>query len=341
MFKHLGLLVKYWHIIAFSSEIKKNTSIQKMMYSFPFLLWRDDNDNIHAIANVCAHKRAPLHVSDYKANVLTCPYHGWKYNSKGCLEEIPSSPHIDIQKLNCSLNKYEIIEQDGFVWIYLDDSQKANTKPYQFETQNWDAIFLKECFETTDELLVENFMDATHTAFTHKGIIRGMGEKVQHQLHVQYAENEVKVAFKETQEKVALGLNLILGNKLISKHTDAFLMPNLVKVDYYINDIHRFNAFIACTPVSEGKTMAYIKLSYNFKAFNPIIKLVLPFLARKVVAQDVEITKLQYANQQLFASQKDQCIDYDIIYNKIKLIRQSAINNTPVNAGETNVSIYL
>ena len=50
----------------------------------------------------------------------------------------------------------------------------------------------------------------------------------------------VHVGYAETNEKIGLGLDWMLGENLTVSHTDEFLMPNLVRVNYYINKIHRF-----------------------------------------------------------------------------------------------------
>lgn len=342
MFKKLGGLTNYWHVIAFSTELGKGKSKKRMFYGFPILIWRDTHGNISAVADVCSHKRSTLEVADFQKNEIVCPYHGWKYHQNGSLLEIPSSPHLPIDKLKCKLKTYPIIEQDGFVWIYLQSENQSANLPISLEKlKNWGQLNLQYVFETNEELLIENFMDATHTAFIHKGLIRGFAEPIKHQLCVKSNENGVLVEFAETEEKVALGLNYLLGNKLKIRHTDAFLFPNIVKVDYYINEIHRFNAFIACTPLEEGKTKAFVCLSFNFKVLNPIIKLILPYLAKKVILQDYEITKMQYQNQQLFSEQADQCIDADLIHNKVVMLRKSIINHVPINSSETSIEMYL
>jgi len=150
------------------------------------------------------------------------------------------------------------------------------------------------------------------------------------------------VAYAETKEKIGVGLRFILGKDIRVKHTDAFLLPNIVKVDYYMNDVHRFTAIIACNPISDKKTEAIIRLSFNFGKLNPIIKRVLPRLAKKVIAQDFDITKLQFDNQQVFNEQKDKPIDCDNVFHKMKKIRRAAIENSEaIRPSETAFKLYL
>jgi phenylpropionate dioxygenase-like ring-hydroxylating dioxygenase large terminal subunit len=236
MFDKIGGLINYWHVVAFSKELKTGKSVKKIIYGIPILIWKDNANKLSAVADVCSHKRSPLSIADFDKNEIICPYHGWKYNQKGALIDIPSSPHLDVSKLKCNLQAFTVREQDGFIWIYLDTQNVPKNEPIPLKSlENWGNWNIQAPFETNEELLIENFMDATHTAYIHEGIIRGLGEKVKHNIKVNTNEEGVLVEFAETTEKIALGLNFILGNDLKVRHTDAFMFPNLVKVDYYIN----------------------------------------------------------------------------------------------------------
>lgn len=337
-------LSDFWQIIAFSSELKAKQSLKKKLNTLPIILWRDSENVAHAVADVCSHKRSPLEVSSFTNNELTCPYHGWKYNSAGELIEIPSSPNFNLSKLNCGLRRFTLIEENGFIWVQLNTNSEKYLSVINKELElkgNWKSYSLQQEFDTNVELLIDNFMDSTHTVFIHKGIIRGMGEKVKHTVEIKTTSNSVIAEFAETNEKVAFGLRFLLGKNLRIRHVDSFLMPNIVKVDYYINSIHRFNALIVCSPISEGKTMALVKLSYNFKLLNPLVRLALPIMARKVIRQDVEITRLQYQNQQVFKDLKEHYSECDLIHNKVKLVRQAFAKGTTVQESATSIDFYL
>ena len=52
----------------------------------PVLITRDSAGEVHAMINVCRHRGSEL-ISEGtgKAHRLTCPYHSWSYDLKGCL----------------------------------------------------------------------------------------------------------------------------------------------------------------------------------------------------------------------------------------------------------------
>ncbi|WP_299455376.1 Rieske 2Fe-2S domain-containing protein [uncultured Microscilla sp.] len=336
-------LVDHWHAVAFAQDLKKSQSLKLQLYGIPLLLWRDAEAQVFAVVDVCAHKRAPLAVTCFKQNTITCPYHGWQYHQNGQVCHIPSSPNIDLNKLNASLHTLPIQEAHGWLWLYLGKDTPPATLPLSLTApaKGWQHIQLKKQFATSEELLIENFMDATHTPFIHRGIIRGHGAPTQHHIHLKVAPNQLLASYAETTEKIGVALQFILGKNLRVKHSDAFLLPNLVKVDYIINDVPRFTAVIACNPTSEGKTEALVKLSFRFGKLNFLVKRALPWLARKVLAQDFDITQQQFANQKIFAQQKDKSIDSDIMHHKMRLIRRAAQRRQTITPSETEFKLFL
>ena len=138
MFEKIGWLKEYWHVIWLSQELKKWKQFKRKVYWIPFLLWRDSQWTLHAFLDVCPHKRAPLDVVDYSDNFVQCSYHGWRFWKEWDILEIPSSPHL-LWKIKCKWKKYQIAEQDGFIWIYLDNTKKAAGFPQLFDLldRNW------------------------------------------------------------------------------------------------------------------------------------------------------------------------------------------------------------
>lgn len=47
---------------------------------------------IHAINNTCCHRDGPLGEGELEGNIVTCPWHGWRYNvATGACMNNPSS----------------------------------------------------------------------------------------------------------------------------------------------------------------------------------------------------------------------------------------------------------
>jgi len=339
VFSEIGDLSKYWHVIGLASEVRPGRSLKRKLYGHPLLIWRDKNRSLHALSDCCAHKKTPLEVKDFQVNLIACPYHGWEYNETGDLIKVPSSPDCP-DRLRCKLPSFSIAESEGFIWIHIGESNSDSKIPSleDFGGRGWSRKFKTMKFETTDELLIENFMDPTHTASVHDGLIRSSDQSNEHEMSITTHADGVKVDFEEKEESVGPGMRLLLGRSMKVRHTDEFMLPNLVKVTYWFNDEPKFLAFIGCTPtgkIGEPSTQAFVQLRFRFGWLNHPIKPVLSFLSKKILQQDFEITQSQFLNQQICQSQKEHLVAADAVAKNVSLVRRNAINRVDHGPAKT------
>jgi nitrite reductase/ring-hydroxylating ferredoxin subunit len=342
MFDKLGGLQKYWYVVGNSIELKKNQSIKKKIHGVPLLLWRNKNNIIFCLLDVCPHKKSPLEVENYAKSEIRCPYHGWKFDEKGFLIDIPSDSQLT-QKIKCKLSNYDIKELNGFIYVSLDSSDKT-IEPFDISLEQngkWKYYHTSKIFHTTEELLIENFMDATHTPTIHNKLIRRASNKTTHEITLTQNDCIIRASYKETVEKIAFGLRFILGKNYVVSHTDTFLLPNIVKVDYYLNGKHRFNALIACTEIEEGKILANIRLAVNFGFLNHFILKILPLVTKKVLKQDFDITEKQYNNIKSFSELKTHSVSYDKIFQKVNTLRKNIKEKKDVKKTESTSIIEI
>lgn len=330
MFSSIGNLKDYWHVIALASEVKRGKSLKRRLYDRPILIWRDQNNQLHALSDVCAHQKTPLAVKDFRSNQIVCPYHGWEYDQSGALTHVPSSPSA-CEKLKCSIPSFRVVESSGFIWIYLGDGEPPNAIPdfREFERRGWGKKFRTMNFETTEELLIANFMDPTHTPLVHDGLIRSSGNSMDHQLTVTTEPNGVKVEFEEREESVGPGMRLLFGSSVKVRHWDEFLLPNFVRVTYCFNGEPRFLAFIACTPIGEmggGQTQAFVQLRYRLGPINFLASPFLSLFANKVLKQDFEITQKQFSNMQSCDYANEHLVAADAVAARVADVRSDAVN---------------
>lgn len=326
----IGQLRQEWHAIARSAELRAGQSLRRTLYGHPLLVWRDQSGQLRALTDACLHQLAPLHVVDYATNCVKCPYHGWEYDGQGVLRSVPSAPSM-VTKMARGVRSFPVVESAGFVWIHPQgDPPAAASAPeyFPFALSDWGSLGLQREFQTTEELLIDNFMDPTHTAWVHDGLIRRADELLEHELTVTPHARGVRVDYAERAEDVGLGMRWLFGSRMRVQHTDEFLLPNLVRVIYVIEGEPRFVALIACTPLgplSSPRTLALVQLYYRFGPWNWLARLVLPRLARKVLAQDDQITASQYANFQRLPEQQPILVAADVVSRRVLNLRQQAI----------------
>lgn len=341
MFEKLWWLADYPHIIWISKELKKKKSIKRFFYNTPLILIRDDENKVHAFFDVCPHKRASLKI---KENEIYCPYHWWRFNNKWEIIKIPSSPHLE-KKIKCKLHNIKIEEKYGFIWIFPNsETIQKIPKVDTYINEKWKHLYKAHIFNTTDDLLIENFMDSTHTPIVHNWLVRTNKTKTKHTVNIKQKQNTITATFLETKENVWLWMNHFFWSKLKISHTDTFIPPNLIQVNYKINNIDRFQAFIWCNQSENGKSHWFFMISYNFWIIlNILLKGLLPIIAKKVIKQDFDITINQSNNLQYFSDILENHIDYDILHNKVKILKEQIQQNkdTLNNVSENTINIYV
>ena len=90
------------------------------------LIVRNNKTEISAYLNICSHRGAKLvEGSGTKAYAFKCPYHSWVYNLDGELKARPRENAFDeINKDQCSLQKFELDNHQGFLWLIMDEKAK-------------------------------------------------------------------------------------------------------------------------------------------------------------------------------------------------------------------------
>ena len=93
------------------------------------LILRDDNGQVRAFRNRCAHRAAQLVRSGDDSGArrgkrIVCPFHGWSYDLSGRLVNIPGRVGFDPQTLeNCRLSPVAVAEKDGAVFVRLQGNE--------------------------------------------------------------------------------------------------------------------------------------------------------------------------------------------------------------------------
>ena len=87
----------------------------------PLMVVRDRESELRAFYNVCKHRAMRLLEGEGKANLITCPYHGWAYDLAGNLVRAPETDHvIGFEPREICLESVQVEEFCEFVFVNLD-----------------------------------------------------------------------------------------------------------------------------------------------------------------------------------------------------------------------------
>ncbi len=146
----------------------------------PVLITRDSSGEVHAMINVCRHRGAEL-VGDGtgKANRLTCPYHAWSYDLKGCLLGVYGEETFGgVERETMGLVSLPAVERVGLIFVSLDP--KAT-----IDLDTWlgpelitliDAMALDRCHHYSTrwldgpnwKVVIDGYLEGYHFASLHR-----------------------------------------------------------------------------------------------------------------------------------------------------------------------------
>lgn len=216
----------HWQAVALSADIRRKPK-RILFDGAPLVLFRSAQ-GIAALFDRCAHRLVELSTGKVVGGEIECPYHGWRYDGEGRCTAIPGHvgdvPHYRVRR-------FTAIERDGVVFV---SSGTPEGEPYLHCMQGKDVVVkrVRSSAQSTVLDAAENILDATHTHFTHKGVLRGLTAK-RHLVHVEVTGGEGWVESCYTGEDRQQGLvsRLLEGER--AKTIGRYRHPGIVELEYW------------------------------------------------------------------------------------------------------------
>ena len=154
----------------------------------PIIVARNQQNEINAFANVCAHRG--VEVAQGKGNIdeFSCPYHGWLYDLSGKLIGAPYMKEAEgFDPASCQLRPIKFDVWQGFMFVNFDDGCEplaefvgAFADDFGFVDMGDLAVAakLEVDFNCNWKLVAENAMDNLHIAVVHP-VTLGEGVKAE------------------------------------------------------------------------------------------------------------------------------------------------------------------
>jgi len=318
-----GGLREQWYSICFEQELRTAVPLRRVVLGMPLVLWRTANDEVRCFVDVCPHRQAPLSAGVIEQNEIVCPYHGWRFNEAGTCTLAPADPISRCEAAR--LKAVPSCTHGGMAWVWTGETEpSAMPSMLQLYSSEGDWRFWRTsrpfAFDLDD--VIENFMDFAHTSIVHPGLIRGMNEACEREVVIETGEATVRAVHEPVNEKVGFLSGLIIPRDTPVQHADTFLAPSNVMVEYWFGDDDpTFFAFLGLTPVDENQTQILLTIGVRFGVWNPLVKLALPWLVKKVLNQDEEILSHQRGNLDLIADNQRHSLHSDAVDGIVRAMR--------------------
>lgn len=178
-----------WQIVCHRSDIPSPGDFHRIDYiGESVIVMRGEDGLIRAFANVCRHRGARLvDALSGCAKKLTCPYHGWTYDSAGRLTGVPMKASYDFDTADHGLATVEVEDFHGFLFVRLEDdggpSVAQMLAPYLDEIAAYRFKDVQALGRVTLrpravnwKVIGDNYSDGLHIAVAHPGLKRLMGD---------------------------------------------------------------------------------------------------------------------------------------------------------------------
>lgn len=325
-----GDLINHWYILALENEVPAKAPIKRFLYETAYVLFRDEKGQVAVLKDQCIHRGAQLSLGSIENGQIRCPYHGWKFDGKGALTEIPSDgPEVAEKKTWCASHP-PVVVQDGCVWIWPGEVNMAGNGPqWRFPRAGDRSVvqyFMITDFDNEVGHLIQNFMDVPHTVFVHSKWFRNRSLlKVPVQIEV--GAGRVKVTYQQPNDSIGFSERVLNPSKEPMKHTDEFIFPNLSRVDYQFGEKF-FIINSQCSPIERYKTRVYTWIAYDIGMLSFPLKKFIQFYTRKVIEQDVQIMKNQGDNLRRSEHHEFKSTQADELHIAIEQIRTLGIKGS-------------
>ena len=164
-----------WYVAAWAEQVPPGELVSRRILGEPIVIFRKADGGLAALADVCAHRFAPLHKGKLlEDDSLQCPYHGLQFGPQGnCVRNPHGSGRI---APSMKVKAYHLVEKHTIAWIWMGEAEPdpsiipnfsiLDTSPPEVTSKrDWlrmDANYL---------LITENLLDLSHVSFLHEGIL--------------------------------------------------------------------------------------------------------------------------------------------------------------------------
>lgn len=253
-------LGRSWFAVALSSDVGDQPHpVEVLGRSWVVLRM---NGRLAAFADRCPHRMAPLSIGSQSNGVLTCGYHGWRFDDVGACVEIPAlGPDATIPARACLERPAGVQERYGLVWIAPLDPVCGLPDFHEWESSAFDTASAEPRRTTAGAAqLCDNFLDAAHLPTVHTGTF-GVADapyippqQVDHEGWV--ASTTYEVAYQNHDDPlVATGEHPLVQPQLLYKECRPATTA-LVRLSFPLTD-KTLTILFSCLPVNAEHSIVF------------------------------------------------------------------------------------
>lgn len=184
-----------WHVAAWTDQIEAAKPFAVSILGDPIVLWRGADGRVHALADRCVHRLAPLSRGRCEGDRLRCMYHGLLFAADGAVVEIPGQNTIPPV---ARVHAYPVVERHDWIWVWMGDPARADAAlvPPAVGPSDPDWVLGHGWIDYAADahLVCDNLLDFSHLTYVHADSFGAGPEFAQAQPRVAMLERGVRVS---------------------------------------------------------------------------------------------------------------------------------------------------
>jgi len=218
-----------WYAVALSRAVSR-TPHRVLIAGQAFVIFRSGGA-LRCLTDRCPHRFAPLSLGRVVADTIECPYHGWRFDGTGRCRAVPG---LLEPVPNVIVPPHAVREANGLVYI---SPEAARGEPYPGVLSGPGTVSSVVENRVRSSLIdvAENILDATHTHFTHSGILRGLSSRRYNvKVTVTGGDGWVEARYEGEPRQEGIISRLLEGERSIS--VGRFIAPGVAELEFWGRD---------------------------------------------------------------------------------------------------------
>lgn len=175
------LLRCYWHPVALAQDISDEQPTHHVrILGEDLVLFKDKSGKVGLIADRCPHRGASLLYGRVEKRGLSCPYHGWLFDTEGHCLETPAEPEGSKFHLTVRHKAYPLQRFLGMYWTYMGPAPAPLIPRYDLwvRKDGRRSIMVQPQLDCNWFQAMENSVDPSHLQVLHQSLI-ARGRQIQ------------------------------------------------------------------------------------------------------------------------------------------------------------------